>query len=899
MTKALRQLHQTLLAHDAAIMTDGQLLERFLARRDDAALEMLVRRHGPMVWGVCRRVLRNHHDAEDAFQATFLVLVRKADSVRPRDMVANWLYGVAQQTARKAKAMAAQRQMRERTTNSAPQTPEDDRKSDLVAALDEELARLPEKYRAVIVLCDLEGQTRAEAAARLRCPEGTIAGRLARARGMLAQRLARRGLAVSGAVLATLMADHASAGVPTAVLGNALHAFASAKAIVLAVAVVKGMLLTKLARIAAMALVFVAVALGGGFVVNQAVIGQEDGAASVIQKVGDAKGDHDAAKKERARLQGTWRLTSIEVDGKKPTNKEFQEAMLAKRMWVAQNEGRRWTPVLDAPVQLFLAFDAAGQWKQYTEGDATFTFLNCEGTSQLDFSKKPKTIDLTVTRSNNQHKVKNDHEEKGQVKRGIYEVVDDTLRIAFAAPGKDRLTGFAAKPGGDPVVVWVMQRVRKAPDERVLGNWSVVSFETIGDKPGWFPQPETIRFSGTGMMREVEFPPSVLIESLDGRVLMIPYALSREATPHTIDFTPTGLWGGPGKETYRGIYRLDGEVLRIYMNSNAKDARPAGFDLKKGTHRFALVLRRAAPEKKENQPPVDKDKIDDRLLGAWEVMSMKTSGAAFDHLAGLQELNFHGTTEFHAEGGGAVSVANRRSRGWSYALHLSTTPRGLDLISNGMDGETWPGIYRFDGDTLTICISSVSKDARPAAFDLPAESNRVLLTLQRSTVKHRSMEEAGKLRELFKANADQFEITISRHGYGDSKIDLQSITLHASNRRFEPSAIGPSGKPIFKTARITKEQAIKIIDHIDGFPWGQMFRVGLDKHEPPRDKRPYFHITIGYGSDANPGPKLHLANDWNWNTMIHLAGYPVDGEAATIMREMFDAIRSQPAAPKK
>src|SRR5262249_18341911 len=108
-SEVLHQLRQAVLVRDRAGLTDGQLLGEFLSRRDEAALTALVRRHGPMVWGVCSRVLRGHHDAEDAFQATFLVLVRRAAAIRPRELVANWLYGVAHKTAIRARANAAKR----------------------------------------------------------------------------------------------------------------------------------------------------------------------------------------------------------------------------------------------------------------------------------------------------------------------------------------------------------------------------------------------------------------------------------------------------------------------------------------------------------------------------------------------------------------------------------------------------------------------------------------------------------------------------------------------------------------------------------------------------------------------------------------------------------------------
>src|SRR5438876_11081426 len=153
-SEVIQLLRRAVLLRDGAGLTDGQLLEDYLSRRDQAALSALVQRHGPMVWGVCRRLL-NHHDAEDAFQATFLVLTRKAASIASRELLANWLYGVAHQTALKARATSAKRCARERQVVEYAEpavAAQDDLWRDLQPLLDHELSRLPEKYRAVIVL---------------------------------------------------------------------------------------------------------------------------------------------------------------------------------------------------------------------------------------------------------------------------------------------------------------------------------------------------------------------------------------------------------------------------------------------------------------------------------------------------------------------------------------------------------------------------------------------------------------------------------------------------------------------------------------------------------------------------------------------------------------------------
>jgi RNA polymerase sigma factor (sigma-70 family) len=208
----IQHIRRVVPAGDRADQTDEQLLGCFIEQQDEVAFEALVRRHGPMVMGVCRRVLHHQHDAEDAFQATFLVLVLKAATVAPRAMVANWLYGVAHQTAIRAQTSNTRRQQREKQVDVMPQleTAPHDQWADLQPLLDQELSRLPERYRVPIVLCDLEGKTRKEAARQLGWPEGSVSSRLARARVMLARRLSRRRVMLSAGTLVGVTSSNAA-----------------------------------------------------------------------------------------------------------------------------------------------------------------------------------------------------------------------------------------------------------------------------------------------------------------------------------------------------------------------------------------------------------------------------------------------------------------------------------------------------------------------------------------------------------------------------------------------------------------------------------------------------------------------------------------------------------------
>jgi len=225
MRRFLEILRGAALLQESNEQSDGQLLTRFVEDRDHLALETLVHRHAPMVWSVCRRNLTRHDDAEDAFQATFLVFLRKAASLRWRELLANWLYGVAYQNCRKVRQTAAKRPAPLPTPDPPMLAPDDGFGPELLTQLDRELSRLPKKYRSAIVLCHLQGKSLRDAAEQMRVAEGTVGSRLARGREMLARRLARPGLTVSAtSVAAVLTAQAASAAVPETLLGNTINA---------------------------------------------------------------------------------------------------------------------------------------------------------------------------------------------------------------------------------------------------------------------------------------------------------------------------------------------------------------------------------------------------------------------------------------------------------------------------------------------------------------------------------------------------------------------------------------------------------------------------------------------------------------------------------------------------
>ncbi len=283
---ALAQLNTLFRSGVAGPLSDDELLQQFVAGADEsaeAAFAALVDRHGAMVLGVCRRVLGNRHAAEDAFQATFLVLSRKAPEIARREQLAGWLYGVARRAALDARARASRRRANEKRLRimTAADDADEIQMTELRSILDEELGRLPERHRAALILCELEGLSRREAAGRLGVSEGTLSSRLARAKMRLRERLTRRGLALSSVALATaLTQDIQALSVPPSLVDSTIHIaamvatssslaeVASTSIVTLTEGVLKAMLLSKL-KLAFLGVITVAILATGAGVVAQ------------------------------------------------------------------------------------------------------------------------------------------------------------------------------------------------------------------------------------------------------------------------------------------------------------------------------------------------------------------------------------------------------------------------------------------------------------------------------------------------------------------------------------------------------------------------------------------------------------------------------------------------------
>jgi RNA polymerase sigma factor (sigma-70 family) len=347
--------------------TDAQLLERFaIGDREtaDLAMSALIERHGPMVMGTCRAVLHDEHDAQDAFQSTFLVLVQKARALWVRDSLGPWLHGVAYRAAHTLRSTRSRRSLHERrVAEMTPEACHDDRdRSELARVLHEEIERLGSRHRAVIVLCDLEGQTHEQAAERLGCPAGTVKSRLARGRDRLRDRLLRRGLAPAAGIAATLASHRARAGVPPAVSAEtarmAMHVAAGSAAGAVPAAVMAlarevgiSMFMAKVKAISAGLLVLAALGAAAGRLLATKVSADGAPTATAARDGDNPRGEEPGpivVRQDAQFAQAVWSAGGDVI------------AAISRRFEVAERNG------VNGPVKALIPFDAIKLWDART-----------------------------------------------------------------------------------------------------------------------------------------------------------------------------------------------------------------------------------------------------------------------------------------------------------------------------------------------------------------------------------------------------------------------------------------------------------------------------------------------------------------------------------------------------
>ncbi|HWY88574.1 MAG TPA: sigma-70 family RNA polymerase sigma factor [Gemmataceae bacterium] len=757
LSTVFHELRQAVLRHDGAGLTDGRLLDTFINQNDEAAFEALVHRHGRMVWGVCRRILHNHQDVEDAFQSVFLVLVRKARSVRPREMVGNWLYGVAHQTALKAKAMAMRRKARE--SQAMPKS--DDVPNDLRALLDQELKCLPDKYRAVILLCDLENLTRKEAARQLGCPEGTIAGRLARARTMLAKRLKRHGLMVSGGTLAGVLSQtSASASVPIAVISSTIKVaklllagkagFISSPVAVLMEGVVTAMYLTKLKTLTMVLLVAGVVALGGSWISQGTMAGQQGQLAVEGKGVPNEKESKKAkfdARPDKERLQGTWRVVQLIADERQSFPKDMTCTI----------EGEK---IVMSPAGFGIGKPGVGLQ------EATYQL----GSDKFDREPVPHGFNLTIPGMRPMRGILAWDEKEFQSDK-------DRFRISFHLEFWTRPTEIAHSKNG--FLTLLLEREKDADTtsldrERLQGKWLIVASEADGKKD----ELEDSRKMPEGFEGFI----------FDGDRLISPglqeitFKLDATKTPKRISLFVTKVDGKEGK--YNGIYSLEGDDLKFCVNWN-DGPPPSNFETKKGSDYDLAILRRWRPETKEIQegkgdkavvktdelqPPAQTSKAVSGTVDVLKDLELQKPGATQVPPTVIYQIHFE-VTELREEG--------EKLRG------APTT-----LLGEGQDAD-----FFFGESVITLEGKSVPLEGIGATASVnKLKDGRLRLDLRADRYAKKEganadLQVAGYSRRIIKVISLEEKVTLDLEGIGkkDARIRIQLTVTSNTQLKAVPS----------------------------------------------------------------------------------------------------------------
>ncbi len=543
------------LAHTG--LPDHALLDRFAADRDECAFAALVERHGAVVLDVARAVLHHAQDAEDVFQASFLVLARNAGTIRTRTSVGCWLHGVARRLALRALRARVRRSRHEAVPRGAASVPGDDLTwGEVRVLIHDELARLPDALRAPVLLCHLEGLTLDEAAARLELSRSTLRRHLDRARAVLRQRLARRGLAAAAITFPTSISN---AVPPRTVLETARSAVRFAAGFAeptRAVELANGALSAMTAMRLKLSVLLVATLCTVGFVVAGTQMG---------------------ADPQKAELPSA--PAPVAVPEEKPSTKSLTDEEKLQGTWIVTNDdspllGEKWT-------------FKNGQFERAGENNAAEPGTEIKTHYKLDPKQDPKTIDFQMVAS--------DGPLLRSMVKGIYVFEGNELRVCFALQSEDRPKSFSKALGRTLVLKREAPAKAETDDEKLQGAWT----GTGTDLPFEADTKWTFQHGRLERSWEKKAPkPEDQVNTW--------YKLDPKQNPKTIDLTDQMGTDGPLLFVSKGIYSLEGDELRICLPLRGEE-RPKSFSKDPGR---TLVLRREPPAKatyldqREGKPPM-------------------------------------------------------------------------------------------------------------------------------------------------------------------------------------------------------------------------------------------------------------------------------------------------------
>jgi RNA polymerase sigma-70 factor (ECF subfamily) len=594
--EVIRRIGRSVKLQSDLALTDAQLLERFVKRRDEPAFAALVARHGPMVLGVCRRLVRDAQEAEDAFQATFLVLARKAAVIQRQPLLAGWLYGVAYRLAVRLRGQTARRRTREQrdVDLTALAAADDGAYSDVRPLVHEEVGRLPDKYRSAVVLCYLEGKTNEEAALQLRWPVGSVKSRLARARELLRTRLTRRGLTLSAGLLTTaLVINKASASLAltdATIRGAALFAagdavaggLISARVVKLSYGVLRTMILTKAKILAALALTLTMLGGAGGLAYRSLAAGPGDTPKAAPMKTASGNADQSKADSDAEKIQGTWAVVSAEQGGEELPSEAIKDA----------------TAVITADKIVFTPPKGENRQSSY----------------KLDPKKDPKVIEIKPL----------DGPAKGKTINGLYALDGDRLKLCLTNGSGPAPTELATKSNSGFLLLILKRQpadkdkpkeekskedkkaAGKPPDDNdaLQGTWQVIGIERGGrqvlDDPYWkkaySDPPMKWVFKGDRLLRQ--WGPDWNKVST--------YSVDSSKTPKQMDETELSVGQLPmnlGKIIIPLLYSLEGDILTVCRPPD--EVRPTEFAAKRTNQNTITTLKRASAVAPAGAKPAD------------------------------------------------------------------------------------------------------------------------------------------------------------------------------------------------------------------------------------------------------------------------------------------------------